>query len=334
VKNTLKRDKNLVENTRFSHWVGMSPPRRTDYSPFGVLLQERTSSTAFYRRGFQGQEHDDEVKGDGNSVNFKYRMHDPRVGRFFAVDPLAAKYPHNSPYAFSENVVINMIELEGLETSVPKVMYMNDGFKTTIQAVDNTAIQKQTIKSLPQFDLNSPPNQNTNNNFPEPPIMQSKPLPQNVQLAKENLKNYGQYMLPAGTLLNKAAQGEEITWQDLGEEAIGIIPIGKVFSVVGKLVAKSEFAEGAVKELATFMNNNANESIDVVKSRLGKSIKSHANQIAKHKEYIANPKKKYGDAWDTFSDERKKNTIHHWKQDIKRHETYKAAKETAQKELK
>ena len=42
-------------------------------------------------------------------------MHDPRLGRFFAVDPLAPQYPHNSPYAFSENRVIDGIELEGLE---------------------------------------------------------------------------------------------------------------------------------------------------------------------------------------------------------------------------
>ncbi len=42
-------------------------------------------------------------------------MHDPRVGRFFATDPLEAKYPHNSPYAFSENRVIDGVELEGLE---------------------------------------------------------------------------------------------------------------------------------------------------------------------------------------------------------------------------
>jgi hypothetical protein len=62
---------------------------------------------------------DDEVKGKGNSVNYKYRMHDPRVGRFFAVDPLASKYPHNSPYAFSENKVIHKIELEGLESADP-----------------------------------------------------------------------------------------------------------------------------------------------------------------------------------------------------------------------
>jgi len=42
-------------------------------------------------------------------------MHDPRVGRFFAVDPLTAKYPWNSSYAFSENKLIQFVELEGLE---------------------------------------------------------------------------------------------------------------------------------------------------------------------------------------------------------------------------
>lgn len=41
-----------------------------------------------YRYAFQGQERDDEIKGRGNSYNYTYRMHDPRIGRFFAVDPL------------------------------------------------------------------------------------------------------------------------------------------------------------------------------------------------------------------------------------------------------
>ena len=68
-----------------------------------------------YRYTFQGQESDDEVKGAGNSVNYKYRMHDPRLGRFFAVDPLAGSFPWNSNYAFSENRVIDGFELEGLE---------------------------------------------------------------------------------------------------------------------------------------------------------------------------------------------------------------------------
>jgi hypothetical protein len=68
-----------------------------------------------YRYGFQNQEKDDEIKGAGNSVNYTFRMHDPRVGRFFAVDPLSPEYPWNSPYAFSENRVIDGVELEGLE---------------------------------------------------------------------------------------------------------------------------------------------------------------------------------------------------------------------------
>lgn len=58
---------------------------------------------------------DNEVKGEGNSLNYTFRMHDPRVGRFFARDLLDWKYPWNSPYAFSENRLIDGVDLEGLE---------------------------------------------------------------------------------------------------------------------------------------------------------------------------------------------------------------------------
>jgi RHS repeat-associated protein len=80
-----------------------------------MLVPNRHGSSDSYRYGFQGQEMDNELKGEGNSLNFEYRMHDPRVGRFFATDPLARDYPHNSPYAFSENRVLDAFELEGLE---------------------------------------------------------------------------------------------------------------------------------------------------------------------------------------------------------------------------
>ncbi|WP_074410207.1 RHS repeat-associated core domain-containing protein [Aquimarina megaterium] len=85
------------------------------YYPFGMLQPNRHKDSKSYRYGFQGQEKDDEIKGEGNSVNYKYRMHDPRIGRFFAVDPLTKEYPWNSTYAFSENRVIDGVELEGLE---------------------------------------------------------------------------------------------------------------------------------------------------------------------------------------------------------------------------
>jgi RHS repeat-associated protein len=97
----------------------------SDYYPFGMVMPGRSNPLNMvdaegYRYGFQGQELDDEIKGQrGTSVNYEYRMHDPRIGRFFAVDPLASKYPWNSPYAFSENQVIHMVELEGLEATIP-----------------------------------------------------------------------------------------------------------------------------------------------------------------------------------------------------------------------
>ncbi len=95
----------------------------------------RTNSIYFIthdRYLYQGQEMDDEVKGEGNSVNYKYRMHDTRLGRFFAVDPLNSKYPYNSTYAFSENRVIDGVELEGLEFSMSTGIDPNTG-KTLIK---------------------------------------------------------------------------------------------------------------------------------------------------------------------------------------------------------
>ncbi|SEC57276.1 RHS repeat-associated core domain-containing protein, partial [Tenacibaculum sp. MAR_2009_124] len=81
-----------------------------------MLVPNRHGQADSYRYGFQGQEKDDEVKGEGNSINYKYRMHDPRVGRFFATDPLDYEYPFYTPYQFSSNSPIHAIELEGLES--------------------------------------------------------------------------------------------------------------------------------------------------------------------------------------------------------------------------
>ncbi len=90
-----------------------------NYYPFGMMQPERSYQSDEYRYGFQGQEADNELKGVGNGLSYEYRMHDPRVGRFFAVDPLAAKYPFYSTYSFSGNRVIDKIELEGLEPADP-----------------------------------------------------------------------------------------------------------------------------------------------------------------------------------------------------------------------
>jgi RHS repeat-associated protein len=92
-----------------------------DYYPFGLTFNsyQRENSIA-NKFKFQGQEHVDDL--NLGWVSFKWRNHDPTIGRFFNVDPLSDKYVHNSVYAFSENKVTNHIELEGLEAVERKVL--------------------------------------------------------------------------------------------------------------------------------------------------------------------------------------------------------------------
>jgi RHS repeat-associated protein len=116
-----------------------------DYSPFGVTLDGRNFTVdEKYRYSFQAQEHDDEVKVDGNSVNYTFRMHDPRLGRFFAIDPLSGDYPWNSSYTFSENSVIGFREFEGLET----VTAFKQFFDTKLNFLNQSKGQSYEIPGL------------------------------------------------------------------------------------------------------------------------------------------------------------------------------------------
>ena len=75
-----------------------------------------------YRYGFNGKENDNEVKGDGNQIDYGMRVHDPRVGRFLSVDPLTRNFPWYTPYQFAGNTPIQAIDLDGEE---PKIIISN-----------------------------------------------------------------------------------------------------------------------------------------------------------------------------------------------------------------
>jgi hypothetical protein len=83
---------------------------------------------------FQNQE---KIKDFGLDINwFKYRPFDPQLGRGWQTDRLAAKYSHNSPYAFSENKVTSHIELDGLEAV--KLPWHQESERETSNANNNT----------------------------------------------------------------------------------------------------------------------------------------------------------------------------------------------------
>ncbi len=114
-----------------------------------MLLPNRHQNTADYRYGFQGQEMDNELKGEGNSINFKYRMHDPRAGRFFATDPLEIKYPWYSPYQFSGNRLIDAKELEGLEEQIVHTQYLGDKiYETVLKKSQFTMVEWRQLQKI------------------------------------------------------------------------------------------------------------------------------------------------------------------------------------------
>lgn len=92
-----------------------------------------------YRFGFQGQEAENEIASVTGAYSFfKYRISDNRIGRFWSVDPLAKDYPWNSTYAFSENRVIDGVELEGLEYIYYKVKDVDKNGKCLLE---NTGVK-------------------------------------------------------------------------------------------------------------------------------------------------------------------------------------------------
>ena len=48
----------------------------------------RSFNSDAYRYGYQGSEKDNEVKGNGNHYTTEFRQLDPRLGRWFSVDPI------------------------------------------------------------------------------------------------------------------------------------------------------------------------------------------------------------------------------------------------------
>ena len=74
---------------------------RTDYYPFGYPIASRSFSLEQYRYGFNGQEKDNEVYGDGKSYTAEYWQYDSRLGRRWNVDPI--KTINESSYSTNRN---------------------------------------------------------------------------------------------------------------------------------------------------------------------------------------------------------------------------------------
>ncbi len=85
----------------------------THQATFGSPMPARSFSASSYKYGFNGKEKDDEVKGGGNSLDFGARIYDSRLGRWLGLDPVMAKYAHESNYIFVSNNPVGYIDFNG-----------------------------------------------------------------------------------------------------------------------------------------------------------------------------------------------------------------------------
>src|SRR5690606_27841506 len=96
-----------------------------------------------YRYGFNSMPKDNEIYGpEGSGYDFGARIYDSRLGRWLSVDPLAEQFPGWTPYNYTMNNPINLIDPDGREPIKPQAGTAT-GFVKTI----NTTGTKLGLKT-------------------------------------------------------------------------------------------------------------------------------------------------------------------------------------------
>ena len=89
--------------------------QKQDFDPFGNLLegidQKNTTDTLRRKYFFNGKEY--LVTVGLKMYDYGKRQYNPRLGRFYQVDPMAEKMPYISPYAFSFNNPLRYRDYDG-----------------------------------------------------------------------------------------------------------------------------------------------------------------------------------------------------------------------------
>ncbi len=93
------------------------------------------------RFGFNGQEKDNEIKGIGNSLSFKYRIYDSRLGKWLSTDNVMK--PNLSQYQFGSNNPIFYIDPDGND----EYSFHSNGTWSVVRKKGVDVFKKQDVKN-------------------------------------------------------------------------------------------------------------------------------------------------------------------------------------------
>jgi RHS repeat-associated protein len=132
-----------------------------DYYPFGMQMPGRKIKPNSYKFGYQGYEKDNNVAGQGNSYDTKFRQYDARLGRWWSLDPKASKYPAFSDYAANANNPIVVIDEDGdavaTFTAIAIGVAAGAGASYGVQATTNYAggddLMEAAVKNIDYLDV-------------------------------------------------------------------------------------------------------------------------------------------------------------------------------------
>lgn len=80
-------------------------------------ISSRAAGTLTNKTKYNGKELQSAEFSDGSGLelyDYRYRMHDPQIGRMWQIDPLAVQYPRESPYSYVGNNPISNVDVDGL----------------------------------------------------------------------------------------------------------------------------------------------------------------------------------------------------------------------------
>ena len=129
----------------------------TNYYPFGMEQQDRSAASGTSRFAYNGMLKDNDIKGEGNSYTTEFRGMDPRIGRWWSLDPKPKAWESgyvsmgNNPI-FNTDVKGDIVEpadkeaYEGVKSSV------EEKYRGTMKFDDKT---KRISLNLKQDDIDA-----------------------------------------------------------------------------------------------------------------------------------------------------------------------------------